>query len=350
MKGQRRKTGKPTLSDVAEAGGFSASTASRAISNPESVSASLRERVQRAIEEIGYVPNSAARALASARTDVIGVIVPSVTNSVFSEVLRGVFDALQGSAFQVQFGNTNYSHLKEEQLIRLFIGQRPAAMVITGHDQTRAAEEMLRAAECPVVQIMDLPPDPIDMAVGLSHADAAAAATRHLLDRSYRNIGFLAAQMDTRTRARMDGYVSVMRAAGRFDERLLITTHRPSSVSLGAQLCSEYLSRAAGADAILANNDDIALGALFECQRRRIDVPTDIGICGFNDFEYANVAHPSMTSVQTYRYEMGRRAIGMAIDAASGNRPAELALDVGFELSIRESTNRRLDLAAAGQV
>lgn len=336
----RRKSGAPTLSDVAAACGVSASTASRALRNPESVSAELRKRVRRAIEDIGYVPNSAARALASARTDVIGIIVPSVTNSVFSEVLRGAFDTLENSAFQVQFGNTNYSYLKEEELVRLFLGQRPAAMVITGHDQTRGAEAMLRAADCPVVQIMDLPPHPIDMAVGLSHFDSAATATRHLLERDYHTIGFLGAQMDTRTRARLDGYSFAMRTAGRYDEGLLITTHRPSSVSLGAQLCSEFFSRHPGADAILANNDDIALGVLFECQRRRVRIPEDIGICGFHDFELAANVHPSMTSVRTHRYEMGQRAIAMAIAAASGNPPEQRVVDVEFELAIRESSNR----------
>lgn len=340
-RGQGRKTGKPTLSDVADAGGFSPSTASRALREPDSVSVAMRQRVWRAVEETGYVPNTAARALASARTNVIGVIVPSVTNSVFSDVLRGVFDALDGSAFQAQFGNANYSHLKEEQLVRLFLGQHPAALVVTGHDHTPAIDAMLRAAGCPVVQIMDLPPDPVDMAVGLSHAEAAAAGAQHLVECGYRRIGFLAAQMDTRTRARMDGYVATLTRAGLFEERLLVTTHKPSSVALGAQLCSEFLSRHPDGDAILANNDDIAIGALFECQRRRIAIPDEIGICGFNDFDYAACVHPSMTSVTTRRYEMGRRAIEMAIAAAEGKAPEVRLVDVGYRLSARESTARR---------
>ena len=340
-RGQGRKTGKPTLSDVAAAGGFSPSTVSRVLRRPESVSATMRQRVWRAVEETGYVPNTAARALASARTNVIGVIVPSVTNSVFSDVLRGVFDALDGSAYQAQFGNANYSHLKEEQLVRLFLGQHPAALVVTGHDHTPAIDSMLRAAGCPVVQIMDLPPDPVDMAIGLSHAEAAAAGARHLIERGYRRIAFLAAQMDMRTRARMDGYIATLTAAGLFDERLLVTTHKPSSVALGAQLCSEFLSRRPDGDAILANNDDIAIGALFECQRRRVAIPDQIGICGFNDFDYAACVHPSMTSVTTRRYEMGRRAIDMAIAAAEGQAPKARLVDVGYQLSARESTAPR---------
>jgi LacI family transcriptional regulator, gluconate utilization system Gnt-I transcriptional repressor len=336
----RRKSGKPTLDDVAVAASVSPITVSRALRNPGSVSSDLRERIHRAVAEIGYVPNTAARALASARTNVIGVLVPSITNSVFSEVLQGMYDAIEGTPFQVQFGNTNYSPIKEEQLLQLFLGQRPAAILVTGHDQSSEATRLLRANNCPVVQIMDIPPAPVDMAVGFSHSDAAEAATRHLIERGYRRIGFAADQMDMRTRARIQGYSTALQRAGLFDERLIVTTHKPSSIRQGSLLCSELLSRASDVDALQANNDNIALGALFECHRRRIRIPEDFGIMGFNDFETAAIASPSISSVHTYRYEMGRAAIAMAIAAINGTPQAERVVDIGFDLAFRESTAR----------
>ncbi|PWW04479.1 LacI family transcriptional regulator [Hoeflea marina] len=335
-----RKSGKPTLTDVARAANVSAITASRALRNPDSVSAILRERISQAVRAIGYVPDTAARALASSHTNVIGIIIPSVTNSVYTDVLRGIYDAIETTPFQVQLGNTNYSSIKEEELLRLFLGQRPAALMVTGHDQSRDAAQLLAANNCPVVQIMDLPPEPFDMAVGFDHRDAAEAATRNLIARSYRRIGFLAAQMDTRTRQRLDGYVRAMTEAGLFDERMVVTTHKTSSVFLGQQLLSEFMARFPDADAIQANNDDIALGALFECQRRRMRVPEDFGISGFNDFDIASAVHPTLTSVKTYRYEMGHKAIEMLIAAVAGHPPAERTVDLGFELIERESTAR----------
>lgn len=336
----RRNSGKPTLADVAAAAGVSSITASRALRKPEAVSAVLRERVARAISEIGYVPNTAAQALASARSNVIAVIIPSVTNSVFIDVLRGIYDAIETTPFQVQFGNTNYSAIKEEDLLRLFLGQRPAALMVTGFDQSKEARKLLEASDCPVVQIMDISTDPVDMVVGFSHRQAAEAVTRHLLSRSYRRIGFIAAQMDTRTRLRLEGYSNAMREAELFDERLIVTTHKTSAVTLGGQLLSELLSRGLEADAAQANNDDIALGALFECQRRRMRIPEDFGVAGFNDFEIAGLAVPSVTSVRTYRYEMGRRAVEMLIAAINGARPREPVVNIGFELIERESTRR----------
>ncbi len=338
----RRNSGKPTLADVASAAGVSPITASRALRKPGMVSPALRERIDRVIAEIGYVPNTAAQALASSRSNVIGVIIPSVTNSVFIDVLRGIYDAIEATPFQAQFGNTNYSAIKEEDLLRLFLGQRPAALLVTCFEQSRETRLLLQAADCPVVQIMDMPSDPVDMVVGFDHRGAAASVTRHLIARSYRRIGFIAAQMDTRTRKRLDGYSEAMREAGLFDERLIVTTHKTSAVTLGGQLLSELLSRGLEADAAQANNDDIALGALFECQRRRMRVPEDFGIAGFNDFEVIGLAVPAITSVRTYRYEMGRKAVEMLVAAIAGDRPRETVVDIGFDLIERDSTRRIL--------
>ncbi len=339
-KKSRKRSGKPTLVDVAEAANVSAITVSRALRNPEAVSPTLRERIQKSIDSIGYVPNTAAQALASARTNVIGIIIPSLTNSVFADVIRGVYDAIEGTPFQVQFGNTNYSPIKEEELLKLFLGQRPAGLLVTGAAQSPEALQLLRANGCPVVQIMEKIDDPIDMLVGFSHEDAAAEGTRHLISKGYKKIGFLAAQMDVRTQQRIVGYERAMREAGLYDPRLIVTTTKPSRVSLGTPLCAELFSRVPDVDAVQTNNDDIALGALFELQRRRVSIPDEMGICGFNDLNYCQVSHPGLTSIRTYRYEMGKRAVEMVIAAISGNRPEQPVVDTGFLLVERESTQR----------
>lgn len=306
------------------------------------MSDALRERVEQAVREIGYVPNSAAQALASARTNVIGVVIPSISNAVFTDVLSGIYDAVEDSRFQIQLGINHYSSDQEESLLRLFLGQRPAAMVVTGLGQSDEAKNLLRALSCPVVQIMELGKEPVDMLVGFSHEDACEAATRNLIARDYKRIGFLAAQMDTRTRMRLEGYTRAMREAGLYDERLIVTTDWPSRTALGEGLLRELLARVPDTDAFQANNDDIAIGALFECQRRGMRIPEDFGISGFNDLEIMRLAHPSITSVKTHRYEMGQVAVRMAMAAVAGERPRQPVVDLGFELILRQSTDRPL--------
>lgn len=336
----RRSGGRPTIADVAKRAGVGAITVSRALREPDRVSVELRRQISAAVEELGYVPDSNARALASARADVIGVLIPSLTNNVFAEVVRGIYDGLGDSNLQVLLGDTHYSGMEEERLLRVFLGQRPSALIVSGIDQTPGARAILETAGCPVVQIMDLGSDPIDMMVGFSHYDGGLTVTRHMIEAGYRRIAFLGARMDPRTQRRLAGYRAAVEDAGQFDVRLITTSAQPSSVTLGREMFHEALARVPTLDAVFCNNDDIALGVLFECNRAALAVPTKIGIAGFNDLEMMKVAYPSITSVRTHRYQIGRRAIDMARAAMGGERPEKLTVDVGFELKIRESTSR----------
>ncbi len=146
--------------------------------------------------------------------------------------------------------------------------------------------------------------------------------------------------MDPRSQRRLGGYRAVMESAGLFDPRLITTTTTPSSVSLGRELLRDALAKVPTLDAVFCNNDDLALGVLFECHRAAIDVPGKIGIAGFNDLDMTGVAFPSLTSLRTHRYEIGRSAISMVRATIAGERPEQPVVDLGFELKPRESTAR----------
>ncbi|OAF09997.1 transcriptional regulator [Bradyrhizobium centrolobii] len=338
---KRTKSGKIRLAEVAELAGVSPITASRFFRNPAALSIAKRARVESAAKELGYVPNLAARALASQRTEVIGVLIPSLTNNVFSDVLRGIYDASEGSRYSIQLSNTRYSILQEEKLLRLFLAQKPAGLIVTGIDQTTESQAMLEASDCPIVQIMEIGPNPVDMMIGFSHYDAARAAIGHLFDQGYNRIGFVGARMDPRVQRRLDGYQAAMKDAGLFDSRLIVATATPTSVTLGGALFTDLLSKAPDIEAVFCANDDLALGVLFECRRREIAVPEQIAIIGFNDLEFMASAVPTLTSVRTNRYEMGRTAATMLIDAIEGRRPEQPVLDLGYRVMERQSSLAR---------
>jgi LacI family gluconate utilization system Gnt-I transcriptional repressor len=341
MARKRNKSGLIRLAEVAELAGVSPITASRFFRNPQALSSGKRERVASAAQELGYVPNLAARALASQRTEVIGVLIPSLTNNVFNDVLRGIYDAAEGSPYSIQFVNTRYSILQEEKLLRLFQAQNPAGLIVTGINQTADARLIMEAIDCPIVQIMEIGPDPVDMMVGFSHYDAAFAAVSHLAAQGRKRIGFLGARMDPRVQRRLEGYRDAMKAAGLFDPNLIVTTPVPTAVTLGGTLLGELFAKAPDADAVFCINDDIALGVLFECQRQQVPVPDKMAIVGFNDMEFMASSVPSITSVRTNRYEMGRAAATMLVDAVEGRRPAQAVVDLGFELMVRQSSSFR---------
>ncbi|WP_339861656.1 LacI family DNA-binding transcriptional regulator [Thalassospira alkalitolerans] len=338
---KRKGAGRPTIADVAKKAEVSTITVSRTLRDPAKVSTALRERIEAAIAALDYVPHSHASALASSRSNIVGVIVPSLTNNVFADTLRAIYDEVDPSPLQVQLGNSRYVAAEEERLIRIFLGQRPSALIVAGGDQTKAARAMLENADCPVVQIMEVDPDPVDMMVGFSHYEGGRAAGMHLAQQGYRRIGFIGARMDPRSRRRMEGFAEGLRTAGRHDPDLFMITTQSSSMTLGSELMGQLRARRPDLDAVFCNNDDMALGALFGCQHAGISVPEEIGIIGFNDLEMMAAACPSLTSIRTDRYEIGRTAVDMIRAALEGERPDQKVVDLGFELQARQSTARK---------
>ncbi len=329
-----------TLADVAARVGVSAISVSRALRHPDMVSEALRDRIGEAVRDLGYVPDPAARALASRRGNVIGVIIPSITNNVFSDVMTGIYETIETTTFDIQLGNSRYDAAKEENMLRVFLSQRPAGLIVTGFDQSATTRALLESADCPIVQIMETGDDPVDMMVGFSHEEAAAAATRHLLGQGYRRPAFIGARMDPRSQRRFQGYRVVAAQAGVYSDHRVLHTSDASNVRLGARLFAELIERAPDADAVLCNNDDLALGVLFEAQRRAVAIPARLGLCGFNDLEMMACAEPSITSVRTFRQDMGRLAAEMLLARLHGQPVREPRVNLGYELMIRRSTMR----------
>lgn len=334
---------KITLADVADLAGVSAITVSRVINQPEKVSESLRAQVQKAVDALGYIPNQHASSLASSRSRVIGVAIPSLSNIVFTEVLRGIYEVMGQTGYKVLLVDTHYSPLEEERMIRTLLSQSPEGLIITGGDQTKACQQFLQKASIPIVQIMELLPDAIDMNVGFSHTKAGHDVASHLLAQGYERIGFIGARMDPRVQQRMQGYRLAMEQAGKYQKNYIATTPEPSSICVGGELFKSVMASTNGElDAIFCANDDLALGALFEAQRMNINVPQDLAICGFNDIEAAAYVNPSLTSVSVGRYEMGVKAAEMIISRLNEQALEAKQVDMGYQIRERSSTRRLL--------
>lgn len=313
-------------------------TASRAMSNPEAVSEALRTKIEQAVRELGYMPNRAARALASARSHVIAVLIPSLSNAVFTDVLAGIQDALCTSGYQILIGNTRYSDAEEEALLNIHLQSNPDGVLLTGLKQSECVQNMLAASALPTVSMMDLSDDPARLSVGLSQDAAGYTITRHLLDKGYRRIGFIAAQLDERTLKRADGYRQALRDAGLYNPNREVLVAEPSTIALGAELVGRLLAVAPDCDAAFCCNDDLAYGAIFQCQRRGIAVPGRLAVCGFNDLPASAWMNPSVTTIATPRYRIGFEAAILLKKVIDGETPPTTNIDLGFTLMAREST------------
>jgi len=331
------------LSDVALAAGVSPVTVSRAIRQPDMVSEVLRQRVAEAVAELSYIPNHLASALASTRTNIVGAIVPSLTNGVFDDYVLAIEEVLQPAGFQLLVLNMHYSELEEERAIQTLLGYHPEAMIVAGVDQTERSRQLLRLAGVPVVQTMDVTDDPIDLNIGLDHGDAGAAAVRYLHELGHSKIAHLTARGDPRARRRHAGYLRQMRSLGLPTTGLVQSLPRISNTEMGRELFSKVLSDTPDVTAVFTCNDDLALGTLFECQRRALRVPEDIAIVGFNDLDFCVSSMPPLTSVSTGRQQMGRWAAQSIIEIirGSGERPEQRRVDVGFTIMARGSSAPR---------
>lgn len=311
-------------------------TVSRTLKDPTLVTQELRDRVMAAVSKLGYAPNFAAQTLASARSNIIGVVIPSISNSVFGEVLAGIRDCVSVSGYQIIIGETLYSPDQERQLLSTHLGRAIDGVLVTGIDLHKDVREGFARRNVPVVHMMDLLPDPNGFSVGFSQLGAGQAVGRYILERGYKRPALLAAQLDPRTMKRREGLQSALEEAGH-SSFVEILTPNPSSVALGGQLLSRLLGAHPECDVVFCGNDDIALGALFECQRRGIDVPGQLAIVGFNDLPFAPYSVPSLTSVTTPRYEIGFQAAHMLLRLIEGVAPERPCIDLGFTLTRRES-------------
>lgn len=333
-----RASGRITLDDVALSAGVSRITASRALRGERSVGADLVARVATAAATLGYVPDPAARALASARSHTVVVLIPLLSNNLFVDLLEAVQRSLHAAGYQVLIGVTHYQAEEEEALLASYLSHRPAGLLVTGFDRTARCRDLIARSGVPCVHLMEISNDPAVYCVGFSQADAGRAMTEHLLQTGRRRIAFAAAQLDPRVMQRLVGYREALSAAGCYDPALEWLSVQPSSLALGAQLLEQYLARHPDVDAIFFCNDDLAQGGLLAALRLGIQVPTRLAIAGFNDLAGSDQMWPPLTTIRTPRVEIGESAATMLLQLMRGEAVSRHSVDVGWQLVQRQST------------
>ena len=337
-KRESRSSGRVTLDDVALAAGVSRITVSRALRGDRKVAAELAERSIAAAKRLGYVPDPAARALASSKSSHVAVLIPLLSNQLFVDLLEGVQRTLLPAGYQALMGVTHYDASEEELLLRGHLLHRPAGLLVTGLERSQATRELIAASGIPCVHLMETAVQEGMYSVGFSQREAARTMTQHLLDTGRRRIAFAAAQLDPRTLQRAQGYRDCLQQAGLYDPTLEWQNPAPSSMKVGAAMFEQILSVRPRVDAIFFCNDDLAQGGLLAALRLGIKVLRQVSVAGFNDLPGSAEFVPSLTSIKTPRWEIGVRAAQMLVQLMRGETVVEPSLDLGFELVVRQST------------
>lgn len=333
-----RASGRVTLDDVAASAGVSRITASRALRAERSVGADLVTRVMAAAAALGYVPDPAARALASARSHTVVVLIPLLSNNLFVDLLEAVHRTLHPAGYQILIGVTHYQPEEEEALLASYLAHRPAGLLVTGFDRTPRCRELIDKSGVPCVHLMETSRDPALHCVGFSQADAGRAMTDHLLSTGRRRIAFAAAQLDPRVLQRLEGYRQSLKAVACHDPALEWLIPQPSSMALGGQLLEQHIKSNPDVDAIFFCNDDLAQGGLLAALRLGIRVPQQLAIAGFNDLAGSDQMWPPLTTIRTPRVEIGESAATMLLHLMRDEAVTQTSVDVGWQLVRRQST------------
>ncbi|QBC32915.1 GntR family transcriptional regulator [Pandoraea sp. XY-2] len=326
-----------TLEDVARLAGVTAMTVSRTLKRPELVRETTRQRVLDAVRVTGYVPNLLAGALATNRSHLVALLLPTIATSIFTELVQTMMSTLAASGYETLLGLTDYRREREEQLVHTLLGRRPDAIVLTGTDHSRVTRERLLKTNVPIVEVWDLADDPIDMLVGFSHEAVGRAVVSHLLKKSYRRFALMSAD-DPRGIRRSISIVEALREHG-MDDVPLEVLPAPATLQAGREGFVRLLDKGLP-DVIVCSTDMLAQGILAEAASRGIGVPQQVAVMGFGDLSTAAHVHPSLSTVRIDGAMIGRLAAEALLQRLDGNPPVNetLRVDTGFTIIDREST------------
>ena len=327
------------MEDVARRAGVSQMTVSRALRTPDKVAPGTRARIAAAVAELDYVPDMVAGGLAAKRSRLVAVIVSTLENSIFAATVEGLSSVLREDGYAVLLGASGYSRETEEELIRAALGRRPDGLVLTGDLHTPAARRLLQASGIPVIETWELPEVPLDLAVGFSNRDAGAAMVRTLHDCGYRRIAFIgtAAEDDRRGRLRREGYRAALAELGAGPQRELTLSVTVAGITDGPMALDALLATHPDADAVFCVVDGLAAGLILACRRRGIDVPGQLAVAGFGDFDLAQPTGLDITTVRVSGLEIGQLASALLLTRLRGERIACAVHDVGFSIIRRSS-------------
>jgi LacI family transcriptional regulator len=327
-----------TIRDIAREAGVSTATVSRVMNSPEVVSSATRADVEAVIARHSYLSHGIAISLASARSQSIGLVIPTITNSIYASSTQAIQKTAQAAGYTVLLGVSEFSPELEEKLIRKLLERRVDGLILTGEERTPACYDMIEAHGVPCVITWKLSTGPGRTSVSFDNYKGSLLAMHHLIGLGHRRIGLICGRTDVndRARERRRAYEDAIRAIGASVEPALM--HEGDfEFARGREAMRSLLALSQPPTAVFCANDIQAIGALAECSEHGVEVPRDMSLVGFDDQPVAHYVQPQLTTIRVPAQRMGELAATRILDAlATGSKPAREELPV--ELIVRNST------------
>ena len=327
------------ISQVAKQAGVSTATVSRVVSGTNGrVSLETRALVVRAVEQLGYAPNSAAKNLRTQRSGKILVTVPDISNPFFSLILQGIEDAAMKAGYAVLIGDTQHDATREERYAQMLYQKQADGLIFLGHRlpmeawrQARAQRSMPIVNGCEFSRRLGVP------SVHIDNAKAATEAMDHLYSLGHRRVAVVTGPLvSPLSRDRLRGAIAGARAAGA--RKHLVVVNGDFSISSGTIAATRLLARKPAPTAVFCFNDEMAIGVMQTARRRGIRVPEDLSVVGFDDIRFARYLDPPLTTITQPMREIGEGCVRLLLEILSGNPAAAESVTLQHQLTVRSST------------
>ncbi len=334
MAGSRRRR---TMKDVAQAANVSEMTVSRVLRDKGPISEKTRSHVLQMVEKLGYVQNHLAGSLATSRSNQIAVIIPSLVNNVFTEVMSGITGALEKAGYNAVIGISDYSLEKEEELVCSMMSWRPAGIIVSNLRHTVKTRNILANAGVPVVEMMNIAVDPIDVCIGLNHSAAGGAIADHLIAKGYRNFGYVG--WNREDWAADERFRAIKRAVKGRNSTIVAPDlfEAPPNFADGKAGLKRLLEVAPDVEAVFFSNDTAATGGMILCIENGISIPDQLAIAGFSGLETGQNMPLKLTTIKTNRYDIGRLSARNILNRLAGLK-SDPVIDLGFEVISGETS------------
>ncbi|MBQ7488804.1 MAG: LacI family DNA-binding transcriptional regulator [Clostridia bacterium] len=331
-----------TIRDVANYLGVSVSTVSRYLNNHPDLNEETRQKIEKAIRELDYVPNSAARNVSRLSTRTIGLTIPDIQDSYFSDNAYGVERCMLENGYTLIYGSLNRSPKRMLDFVQYAREMRFDGLIITPEEWSEELLTLLRRTEIPVVALRRRPPETSEIPyVDADHYGGACRMVEHLTGLGHRSICHILLNTDI-GRERMRGYVDSMERCG-LEPRIISLPEMPAhktmdAIAYGREAMPELLSRYPDTTAVFASTDPIGIGVMEYARNHGICVPDDLSVSGSGDLEIASLSWFEMTTIAFERYELGRRAAELLLKMIRKEDGRKESILFDTHLVLRKST------------
>ena len=338
---RRKSNGRnASLGDVARFAKVSTATVSRVLNNPEKVAAKSRLAVTEAIDALGYIPDGAARALASRQSRIIGAVVPSLDNALFATGIQSLQRRLKHHGYALILASHEYDLDEELEEVRVLLRQGVDGLLLVGSRHSPKLVQLLQDKAIPHVNCWSYDAGSSQPCIGFDNRSAANKIARYLLDLGHVHFAVIAGQTENNDRAadRLRGFIEAIEARNLAvpEERILQCAY---SVKKGREAMRLLLQADKPPTAVLCGNDTLAFGAIAECQSAGIRLPEGISITGFDDLDMSSQITPALTTVHVPSAEMGGQAADFLV-AQINRQPCVMHTEIKTDLMVRDTTAR----------